>query len=93
MYERIGKTNRDIFDVWFFLKNNWPLNKEIVIKRTGIAFKDFLQQCINHLDKLSDRHILSGIGELLDDKQKIWIKNNLRKDTIFLLKIKLSEEK
>lgn len=23
MLERIGKTNRDIFDVWFFLKNNW----------------------------------------------------------------------
>jgi predicted nucleotidyltransferase component of viral defense system len=92
MYERRGKANRDIFDVWFFLKNGWSINKEIIKKRTNLSFKVFLHQCINMLEKLSDRHILSGIGELLDQIQKNWIKNNLRKDTIFLLKIQLSEE-
>ena len=35
MYERIGKTNRDIFDVYFFLKDNWPVNKQIVEKKSG----------------------------------------------------------
>ena len=28
MHEKIGKTNRDIFDVWYFLQNNWPINKK-----------------------------------------------------------------
>ena len=30
MYERIGKTNRDIFDVQFILAHDWPVNRKIV---------------------------------------------------------------
>src|SRR3989338_2314247 len=30
MSERIGKTSRDIYDVWFFLKKRFPINREIV---------------------------------------------------------------
>jgi len=92
MVERLGRTNRDVFDVWFFLQNDWPIHKEIVEKRTGMSFKLFLQKCIRDLERLSDRHILSGIGELLDAKQKIWVKTKLRTETIFLLKLKLGEE-
>ncbi|HAM95785.1 TPA: hypothetical protein DCP13_02350 [Candidatus Azambacteria bacterium] len=90
MHERMGKANRDIFDVWFFLRNDWPVNKEIVEKRTGMSFKGFLRKCVEALQKLPDRGILAGMGELLDDKQKTWVKVNLRKDTIFLLKLKLA---
>jgi predicted nucleotidyltransferase component of viral defense system len=89
MFERMGKTNRDIFDVWFFLKNNWPLNAKIIEKRTSLSMKHFLQKCIEMLDKMSDRGILSGIGELLDSKQKAWAKEKLRSETIFMLKMKL----
>jgi len=46
--------------------------------------------CINDLEKMSDRNILSGIGELLDAKQKAWVKAHLRQQTIFLLKLLLS---
>ena len=42
MYERIGKTNRDIFDVQFILAHDWPVNKKIVEIRTGMTYKDFL---------------------------------------------------
>lgn len=49
----------------------------------------FLKKCIQKLESLSNRSILSGLGELLDAKQKIWVKKNLRTETIFLLKIKL----
>lgn len=33
MYERIGKTNRDVFDVQFFLSHDWSVNKKIVEDR------------------------------------------------------------
>lgn len=93
MFERMGRANRDIFDIWFFLKNNWPINREIVEKRTGMIFRDFLGKCIVSLEKMPDRGILAGMGELLDEKQKGWVKANLRKDTIFLLKLMLEHEK
>jgi len=93
MYERINRINRDIYDIWFFSKNNWKINRELVEKRSGMTFKEFLQKCISVLEKKEDSKILSGIGELLDEKQKIWVKTNLKKDTIFLLKLMLDSEK
>lgn len=90
MYERIGTTNRDIFDVWFFLHNHWPINTQIVELRTQMPYKEFLLKCINTLEKMSNRNILSGIGELLDEKQKAWAKSKLLPETIFLLKLAYS---
>lgn len=93
MYERIGKTSRDIFDVWFFLENDWPINHEIIKSRTGLSFKEFLEKCIMALGKIDNRDILAGMGELLSQSQKDWAKTKLIPDTIFLLKLKLDEEK
>src|SRR3989338_4968800 len=93
MYERMGAANRDIFDVWFFLNNDWPINKEIVEKRAKMPFVDFLQKCVEALEKLPDRGILAGMGELLDEKQKAWVKAKLRAEVIFQLKLKLENEK
>lgn len=86
MIERIGKTNRDIYDVWFFLKKRWPINWQIIEQRTKKKKKEFLRQCASVLEGFSDRNILSGIGELLDEKQKAWARKNLKEETLFLLK-------
>ena len=93
MYERLGTTNRDIYDVYFFAKNNWPINDEIVEKRTDIHFGKFIQKCIVGLDKFNDHNILDGMGELLAPKQKDWVRNNLKKETVFLLKDYMSIKK
>jgi predicted nucleotidyltransferase component of viral defense system len=93
MYERIGKTNRDIFDVYYFLHRDWPVNKEIIETRMKMSYQDFLRQGIASLEKISDRNILSGMGELLDKKQKAWVKSKLRTETIFLLRLALENEK
>ncbi len=93
MYERIGKSNRDIYDVWFFLKNNWDINKEIVEKRANMSFEDFLKKNIKSLERFEERSILSGMGELLTTDQKAWVKKSLKVDTLFLLKLKLENQK
>lgn len=91
MLERTKTANRDIYDAWCFLKQNWPINEKIVEKRTKIPFKEYLGKCVQFIESVGDRGILHGMGELLDEKQKSWVKANLRKDTVFLLKI-LSEQ-
>lgn len=92
MYERIGKTSRDIYDVWFFLKNNWPINKEIIKQRSGLSFKKVLQKCVEQLEKMNNRDILVGLGESLTESQKDWARVKLRTDTIFLLKARMENE-
>ena len=93
MLERKKTANRDVYDVWHFLKNRWPVNKQIVEKRTRMSFKDYLRKCLAFVESLNDRNILAGMGELLDEKQKTWARANLKKDTIFLLKIRLEQER
>jgi len=89
MTERGKTASRDVFDVHFFLKNNWEINKEIVQQRTGMKFADYLKKCIEFVEKIPDRNILSGMGELIDEKQKAWVKSKLKQDTVFLLKLML----
>lgn len=93
MHERIGKTSRDVYDVWFFLKNHWPINKEIVEKRAGIPYSKVLQTSIAQIGKLPDRNILRGLGELLTERQKEWARTKLKQDVIFLLNLALENEK
>ena len=93
MLERKKTANRDVYDVWHFLKIHWPVNKQIVEKRTRMSFKDYLRKCLAFVESLNDRNILAGMGELLDEKQKTWARANLKKDTIFLLKIRLEQER
>lgn len=93
MYERIGKTSRDIFDVYYFYKNNWEINIKIVENRSKMSFKDTLNNCIEKLEKLDNKHILDGLGELLSSSQKDWAREKLKKEAIFLLKLNLDNIK
>lgn len=93
MYERIGKTSRDIYDVYFFSHNNWSINKKLVENRAGKSFAEVLRNCIDLLEKMDNRHILDGLGELLTEPKKDWARAKLKSDTIFLLKLELENEK
>jgi len=88
MYERAGKTSRDIYDVWFFLKNRCPINTEIVEKRAGMPINQLVKRCVDHLERMSNRHILDGVGELITSSQKDWARAKLREETIALLKLR-----
>jgi len=94
MYERIGKTNRDIFDVQFFLSHNWSVNKKIVEDRMGVSYAEFLKKCIEIIEKFDDNNILSGMGQLLlSEKQKVWVKTKLKIEVLFSLRLALGNEK
>ena len=93
MYERIGKTSRDIYDVWFFLKNRFSINKEIVEQRAGVSFDELVEKCIKKLEKMNNRNILDGVGELLTEGQKDWVRAKLREETVALLKLRTTSNK
>ena len=89
MYERIGKTSRDIYDVWFFLKSRYRINKQIIENRAEMPFDQLVRKCIKQLEEMEDRHILDGVGEFLTASQKDWARAKLREETIALLKLRL----
>ncbi len=88
--ERKKIANRDLFDIHFFLEHNWPINEEIIKIRTGKTLKEYLEDLIDFIEtNISDKNILFGLGEILDKSQKEWAKTNLKKETLFLLKVYL----
>ena len=85
LLDRNEVTNRDIFDCWFFLKSQTPININIIESRMGKSFSEYVQECIDMLGKMSDKGLLNGLGELTDEKMKRFIKTKLRTETISLL--------
>ncbi len=77
---------RDIFDIHFFAKQNWDIEAAVVRERTGLSVAAYLSACIVAIEKVKEVDVLHGLGELLDEKQKTWVKKNLKSDTIFLLR-------
>ena len=78
---------RDIYDIYYFAKNNWDINAEVIKERTGKTIKEYLADCLVFLEKVKDNQIMQGLGELIDsDKEKAWVRNHLKADTIFMLK-------
>ena len=78
---------RDMYDIWFFAKNNWDINVEVVKARTGKTIKEHMADCIPVIESVKDNEILRGLAELLPgEKEKAWIKTHLRKEVVFLLK-------
>lgn len=86
LLDRNAVTNRDIFDCWFFMQKQTPVNKSIVELRMKMPFPDYLQMCISLLESMSDKGLLHGMGELMNNEIKSFVKTKLRTETISLMK-------
>jgi len=87
LLDRNTLANRDIFDCWFFMQKQTPINKTIVESRMGMYYSEYLQKCIDTLDAMSDKGLLQGLGELMDNDLKNFVRSKLRTETIGLLKL------
>jgi len=89
LLERRKQANRDLFDLWFMLKKNWEVDEEIIKTRTKMSLKKYLKKCLQFVEKVNNKHILVGMGELLDEKTKVWAKQHLKEDLLFLIRLRL----
>lgn len=74
-------TPRDVFDVWFFLVNNTEINENIIQLRTGQTLREYTQSCARHVRQLSEKEMMQGLGEVLDAKQKAFVRKSLIQET------------
>jgi len=77
---------RDIYDIWYFAKSNWDIDTDALKMRTNKSVKEHLADCIAIIEQVKDNQIPQGLGELLNEKEKAWVKNHLRKEAVFFLK-------
>lgn len=79
-------TNRDIYDVYFFLKKHWDIHEDIIRERTWKWKLELFDQIIRKLKNIPLNYkILDWLGEVLDEKQKHFVKHKLLVELIGLL--------
>ncbi len=86
LLDREAIANRDIFDSWFLMQRQTPVNINIVESRMGMPLPQYLQACIEQLESMTDKGLLQGIGELLDSKMKKFVQTKMRYEVIRLLR-------
>lgn len=77
---------RDIYDIYYFAKNRWDIDEEVLKFWTGNSIVEHLGICVKIIEKISDNIILKGLGEVLEEKEKIWARANLKKEVLFSLR-------
>lgn len=78
---------RDVFDIWFFLKQKWTVNESVLHDQTNMSLLEGIDQAITMISGVTPNKRLQGLGELLDPKQKSWARDHLIEDTIFSLRL------
>lgn len=77
---------RDLFDVYFFLKKNWNTDKKVFVAYAIASEKEYIKKCISFIENIPDNSLLKELGELLDEKQKAFVREKIKGETIFLLR-------
>lgn len=80
---------RDLFDLWFILKNDWQFDEEYLKKQTGFDLKTAFIKAEEKITSIKPNQLLQGIGELIEEKQKNWVKEKLKDEVIFYLNLYL----
>lgn len=89
---RKRQANRDFYDVNFYLKKGIRPDEEVIAEATRMTVVKYFKVVRKHVEKnLTERDILRGMGELVDERQKIWIKNNLKRELLGRLDFVIDE--
>lgn len=91
LISRKSRAARDFFDLYFFLKEGWEVDGAVVEDRLGWGLEEAFSRAIEVLDKTPDKFFLQGMGELLEEKQKDWVRRKFREELMFQLRLRIEE--
>ena len=78
---------RDLFDLWFFLKEGWNFDKKAIRDTLDISLSDALAKAVIKVEKVGRNQLLHGLAEFVDEKKKVWIRERLKSELLFQLKL------
>jgi predicted nucleotidyltransferase component of viral defense system len=83
--DRGEMVSRDIFDAWFFMQKQTPLNRGLIEFRMKMPYQDYMHTCIESLADIKENRLLQGLGELMNEQLKSFVRTKLKSETIHLL--------
>ncbi len=83
-----GRTKaRDLFDAYFILINELPVDKDTLVKTTGKTLLQFWRALAKKVETgFNKRTVLFELGEMIDVNKRAWVRDALQRDVLKLLK-------
>jgi predicted nucleotidyltransferase component of viral defense system len=78
--------DRDIFDCWWFMSRQTPVKTAMIEELTQKTYSGYMQECIQTMENLPKRSLLYGLGELLEQDMKTFVRNKLRTEILTFLR-------
>jgi hypothetical protein len=85
LLNRKAITNRDIFDIWFFLSKWVGINEKIILDFVGKEAKVYLIEVKNFIQNYDFNKILYWLWEMIDSKQKNFVKTKMKDEILWFL--------
>jgi predicted nucleotidyltransferase component of viral defense system len=78
---------RDLFDTYYLLKLGFKMNEKLIRERTGKTLEEYIEFLVPFVERTyNEKNILHGLGEVLEEKQKEWVKKELIQEMVRELK-------
>lgn len=78
--------NRDIYDMWYFMNQWFGCNEALITERTWLSMDKFWKELEKKIRALwVNYNILDWLWEVLDEKQKVFVKNKLIGELVNLI--------
>ncbi len=85
LLNRKNITNRDIFDIRYFLQLWVDLNPKLIETKTNQIFSDYIGQVKQFISNYDFQKVLYGLGELIDSNQKQFAKTKMKAQILWYL--------
>lgn len=90
LVDRKKFANRDVFDVWYFLGlPEVEVNEKLIKEKLGINLKQLYQKILKRVNKKRGESYLAGMGELLSEEQKVFVREEMIEELNQLIKVQL----
>lgn len=85
---------RDMFDLWYFLKEEWQIDARVLRENTNMGLTEALEKARDRVKVVAKNELLAGLGELLEDeRQKTFVRYKLQDELVFRLNLYLDNLK
>ena len=92
LIDRENLANRDVYDVHFFFRKLFDVNEAVVLERTGKSLKEYYAFLLEFLKReVEGKNLLQGLGEVIDAKQKAFVKEKMLKELEGVLALKIAD--
>jgi predicted nucleotidyltransferase component of viral defense system len=88
---RKSLANRDLYDIHFYLSSKYAteINYEYIEQYTELNRKVFFEKLLKLIQKKSNYKILDGLGEVIPEDKKAFVKKKLLKELEELIKMQI----